>query len=396
MGKVLEIPAKRLVAAHGVCIPKGVTTKDGKFTPPGKRLVVKAHVVMGGRGKRGLVKVCDSPAEAAKAAKKMLAAKVDGHPITEVMIEEAVRYEGGEHFAALTESREGLDLFLAANVGGVDIESVWDRVQKTSVDVGEVPDLTSFARNAGFSDRAESVARFLSQLIQCFWKEDAEYIEINPFVFKEDSGEIAALDTVLKLDGDARFRHPEWDFEFAEFGADAPGKADLEVAAIDTKIKGSVKMITLKGGGRIAILPAGGGASLFTADAVVRLGSTLANYAEYSGNPPGHAVQALAEKVFRLPGITDIIINGGIANFTDVYKTFGGIIAAMRACRNILQKNKVRLWVRRGGPNEQVGLPMIARLADEGFLVKVYDRHTGLTDVVDMAIKAQKKGGARK
>lgn len=396
MGKVLEIPAKRLMAKYGVRIPEGVTTTTGKFALTGPRLVVKAHIVMGGRGKRGLVKVCDSSAEAAANAKRILAEKIDGHPIPEVMVEEAVGYEGGEHFVALSECREGLRLFLAAGVGGVDIESVWDRVRKTTVAVEENPELAAFAKEAGFDGRADKVAVLLKQLIDCFWKEDAEYVEINPFVFRKADGEIVALDAVVKLDGDARFRHPEWDFEFSEFGSGAPSAADREIAEIDGKIKGSVKLITLKQGGKIAILPAGGGASLFTADAVVRLGGTLANYAEYSGDPPAHAVQALSEKVFNLPGITDVIINGGIANFTDVYKTFGGIIAAMRVCKDVLQKNRVRLWVRRGGPNEAVGLPMIAKLADEGFAIQVYDRHVGLTDVVDMAIEAQKKGGARK
>ena len=79
-----------------------------------------------------------------------------------------------------------------------------------------------------------------------------------------------------------------------------------------------------------------------------------------------------------------------------MYKTFGGIIAAMKKNKRKLVSKKIRLWVRRGGPNEQVALPMIGKLADEGFLIEVYDRHYGLTDVVDMAIAAQKKGGSRK
>jgi ATP-citrate lyase beta-subunit len=395
MGNVLEIPAKRLMAKHGVKTPKGVVTTDGKFTAPGKRVVVKAHIALGGRGKRGLVKVCDSPADAAAQAKKMLGTAVEGHPIPEVMVEEAIDYQNGEHFVALMDTREGLTLFLAANVGGVNIESVWDRVKKIVIPVERNPDLKAFAKDAGFTDRSDKVAKFLNQLIECFWTEDAEYLEINPFVF-DKSGEIVALDAVMKLDGDARFRHEDWDFEFAEFGEKSPSQIEKEIQEIDGKIKGSVKLVVLKGGGKIGILPAGGGASVFTADAVVRLGGTLANYAEYSGDPPAHAVQALSERVFRLPGITDVIINGGIANFTDVYKTFGGIIAAMRNCKDVLQKNRIRIWVRRGGPNESVGLPMIAKLADEGFLIKVYDRHTGLTDVVDMAIEAQKKGGSGK
>ena len=391
MGKVLEGPAKKLFAKYGVRTPEGVVADGPNFKAPKGRLVVKAHVTLGGRGKRGLIAICPSPAEAKKQAGRILGTKVDGCKIPEVLLEKAIDYDGGEHFIALTESRDGLNLFLAAKVGGVNIESVWEtHVKKISVDAGEIPDVTALARKAGFGDQSKQVAEFAAKLIECFWKEDAEYIEINPFVFAKGDG-IVALDAVMKLDDAAHFKHPDRDFEFSEFGASAAKPAEREIRQIDQKIKGSVKLIVLPGGGNIAILPAGGGASLFTADAVVRLGGKLANYCEYSGDPPAFAVKALSEKVFNLPGITDVIINGGIANFTDVYKTFGGIIDAIHANRKKLVGGKIRLWVRRGGPNEEVALPMIGKLAEEGFAIKVYDRHLGLTDVVDMAIAAQKK-----
>ncbi len=396
MGKVLEGPAKKLLARHGIAVPKGVVTDKPNFKAPAAgRLVVKANVALGGRGKRGLVAVCSGLADAKKQAARILGTKVEGHSIPEVLVEQAIDYGGGEHFAALTESRDGLVLFLAAKVGGVDIESVWEsHVKKMNVEAGDVPDVSAMARKAGFGGKSKEVSDFVGTLIKCFWEEDAEYLEINPFVFAKKGG-IVALDTVLKLDGVAHFRHPEWDFEFSEFGASAAKPAERDIREIDKKIKGSVKLSIIPGNGKIAILPAGGGASLFTADAVVSQGASLANYCEYSGAPPAFAVEALADKVFNLPGITDVIINGGIANFTDVYKTFGGIIAAVRKNRRRLISKKIRLWVRRGGPNEQVGLPMIARLADEGFKIEVYDRHYGLTDVVDMAIAAQKKGGKK-
>ncbi len=396
MGKVLEGPAKRLLARHGVAVPKGLVTNKPDFKAPASgRLVVKANVALGGRGKRGLVAVCPNFADAKKQARRILGTKVEGHAIPEVLVEEAIAYEAGEHFVALSETRDGLVLFLAAKVGGVDVEGVWEtHVKKLEVAADDRPDLAKFVKQAGFGDKTQDVCEFVGKLIDCFWAEDAEYLEINPFVFAKD-GRTVALDTVLKLDGVAHFRHPDWDFEFSEFGSAADKPVEREIKEIDKKIKGSVKLTIIPGKGKIAILPAGGGASLFTADAVVSLGATLANYCEYSGAPPAFAVEALSDKVFNLPGITDVIVNGGIANFTDVYKTFGGIIAAMKKNKRKLVSKKIRLWVRRGGPNEQIALPMIGKLAEEGFLIEVYDRHYGLTDVVDMAIAAQKKGGSK-
>src|SRR2546427_7887134 len=96
--------------------------------------------------------------------------------------------------------------------------------------------------------------------------------------------------------------------------------------AVDSKIKGSVKFIEIPGGDT-AMLPAGGGASVYYSDAVVARGGKLANYAEYSGEPPDWAVEVLTEEGWSLPRIKHIIVGGALANFTAVKKTVGGINA---------------------------------------------------------------------
>jgi ATP-citrate lyase beta-subunit len=230
------------------------------------------------------------------------------------------------------------------------------------------------------------MADFAGKMFTCFDNEDAQYLEVNPVVVRESDGELVALDAVTLLDGDAKFRHPDWNFQFAaEFGR-AYSKDEVEVMAVDSKIKGSVKFIEIPGGDT-AMLPAGGGASVYYSDAVVARGGKLANYAEYSGDPPDWAVEVLTEKVCSLPGIKNIIVGGAIANFTDVKKTFGGIINGFRKAKGEGKLKGVKIWVRRGGPREKEGLDAMRALKDEGFDINVFDRNTPLTDIVDKALQ---------
>jgi ATP-citrate lyase beta-subunit len=273
------------------------------------------------------------------------------------------------------------------------VESNWDRVKRLSLEVGQGPSseqLEQLAKEAGFSGAVgKKMAEFAAKMYGCFDNEDAQYLEVNPVVTRSSDGALVALDAVTLLDADAKFRHPDWNFAFAaEFGR-AYSTNELDVMAVDSKIKGSVKFIEIPGGDT-AMLPAGGGASVYYSDAVVARGGKLANYAEYSGDPPDWAVEVLTEKVCSLPGIKNIIVGGAIANFTDVKKTFGGIINGFRKAKSDGKLQGVKIWVRRGGPREKEGLDAMRALKEEGFDINVFDRYTPLTDIVDMAIQSNK------
>jgi ATP-citrate lyase beta-subunit len=296
-----------------------------------------------------------------------------------------------EYYCAVKSTREGTDI-LVANCGGIEVESNWDRVKRLAVEVGQQPSPDAFeklAKDAGFTGSlVKKMADFAGKMFTCFDSEDAQYLEVNPVVLREQDSELIALDAVTLLDGDAKFRHPDWNFAFAaEFGR-AYSKHEMEVMAVDSKIKGSVKFIEIPGGDT-AMLPAGGGASVYYSDAVVARGGKLANYAEYSGDPPDWAVEVLTEKVCSLPGIKNIIVGGAIANFTDVVKTFGGIINGFRKAKSEGKLKGVKIWVRRGGPREKEGLDAMRALKDEGFDINVFDRNTPLTDIVDKALQTK-------
>lgn len=397
MAKVLEGPGMGLMKKWGIATPSYVVVtsveqfdqlaKANDWTQKGK-LVAKAHEAMGSRFKLGLVKVGLDLAGAKAAVKEMLGRQVGSITVTQVIVSEMVPHKD-EYYAAVKSTREGIDV-LVANCGGIEVESNWDRVKRLAVDVGTTPSaeaLEKLAKEAGFTGPlVKKVADFTGKLFACFDSEDAQYLEVNPVVAREGDGELVALDAVTLLDADAKFRHPDWNFQFAaEFGR-AYTKHEMEVMAVDSKIKGSVKFIEIPGGDT-AMLPAGGGASVYYSDAVVARGGKLANYAEYSGDPPDWAVEALTDKVCSLPGIKNIIVGGAIANFTDVKKTFGGIIAGFRKAKSEGKLKGVKIWVRRGGPREKEGLDAMRALRDEGFDIHVFDRHTPLTDIVDKALQ---------
>lgn len=399
MAKVLEGPGMDLLTKWGMKVPNHVVVTSleqlehlssaNAWLREGK-LVAKAHEAIGSRMKLGLVKV-DLDLKGAKAAvKEILGQKVGTMTISQVIISEMVPHDV-EYYLAVKSTREGADI-LTANFGGIEVESRWSEIKRISVEVGESPTqeaLEKLAAQAGFKgEMVGKVAQFARKLFDCYEQEDGQYLEINPLSVTED-GELIALDMVTMLDADSRFRHPDWNFTFAsEFGRPYT-EAEREIMEIDARIKGSVKFIEIPGG-NVALLPAGGGASVYYADAVVAQGGKIANYAEYSGDPPDWAVEALTERVCALPNVKHIIVGGAIANFTNVKKTFAGIIAGFRNAKAKGRMKDVHIWVRRGGPYEKEGLEAMRALDQEGFKIHVYDRYTPLTDIVDYALKGEK------
>ena len=166
---------------------------------------------------------------------------------------------------------------------------------------------------------------------------------------------------------------------------------------MDEKSGASLKLTVLNPKGRVWTMVAGGGGSVIYTDTIVDLGyrDELANYGEYSGNPTTDLTYEYAKTVLDLMTREKdpkgrpkfLLVGGGIANFTDVAKTFTGITMALRDYKKKLKDTKVKIYVRRGGPNYQEGLRIMKDLGKEiGIPIDVYGPETHMTRIVDMAL----------
>ncbi|HLD76427.1 MAG TPA: ATP citrate lyase citrate-binding domain-containing protein, partial [Candidatus Norongarragalinales archaeon] len=173
-------------------------------------------------------------------------------------------------------------------------------------------------------------------------------------------------------------------------------KEEAYIQSLDEKTGASLKLTVLNPKGKIWTLVAGGGASVIYADTLVDLGygKEMANYGEYSGNPTDEETYQYAKTVLDLMvrgGGKVLLIGGGIANFTDVAKTFNGIIQALEEVAPKLKENGVKIFVRRGGPNYEKGLELMRKLGQKsGLAVHVFGPETHMTKIVPMALKELK------
>jgi len=368
-----------------------------------EKLVAKPDQLFGKRGKHGLIKLNASYDEIKKWIKEKMNKEVTISSITDklthFLIEPFVPHKN-EYYVAIKSNREG-DTIYFSNHGGVDIESVWDTVAEIQVDIDEdinKVDIESKLPKDTPEGNKKIIADFIRGLFKFYADLHYAYLEINPFII--ESNQIIPLDLVARLDDTAAFEvQSKWgNIEFpAPFGRKLT-KEEQYIKELDEKTGASLKLTILNPKGRIWTMVAGGGASVIYADTIVDLGfkDELANYGEYSGNPSTEFTYEYAKTILDLmtrekapknkPKI--LIIGGGIANFTDVAKTFTGIIMALREYKKKLQETNVKIYVRRGGPNYQEGLRLMRELGKElGVPIEVYGPETHMTRIVSMALK---------
>jgi len=314
-----------------------------------------------------------------------------------------------EYYVSITSDREN-DIIHFSYEGGIFIEENWEKVTHIPVPLGtNINDFDLISKLPDLGEFKGILIPFIKGLFQVFVDQDFTFLEINPFAITEDN-KIVPLDVKARLDDTALFLHtdtwgnPENPIEFpAAFGQKMSEKEAM-IRELDEKTGASLKLKVLNKDGRVWTMVAGGGASVIYTDTIVDLGfgAELGNYGEYSGNPSREHTEIYAQTIIDF--ITEnpdpegkskyLIIGGGIANFTDVKATFTGIVSAIRKSVDKLKNAKVKIFVRRGGPNEKQGLELMKQVGKEtGVPIEVYDRYTHMTRVVELIKKAEEGGG---
>ncbi len=390
-----------------------------------KALVAKPDMLFGKRGKNNLVlfkvnKPGDVTLEDAakwidekRATKQKVYSSFDGDTPTGTPSEDYLTHFIVEPFTPHTQDEEyyisatvvGDDdvLYMSAE-GGMEVEENWDKVVEVRFSITESDEeIEKKIRDNVPADvkpeDKEAFAEFAIGFFKAYRDLNFAYLEINPFVLQGKNVEL--LDMVAKLDDTAGFLMADaWgDVEYpTPFGMEEKSPEVKAVEEADAKTGASLKLTLLKPEARIWTMVAGGGASVVYADTIADMAGIddLANYGEYSGGPTTGETKFYAETILDLmtrekdpQGREKILIIGGaIANFTDVAKTFTGIIQAFENYADKMKEVGVKVYVRRGGPNYEKGLKDIKEAADRlGIPIEVYGPDTHITDIVRMALE---------
>jgi succinyl-CoA synthetase beta subunit len=336
--KIHEFQAKRVLAEFGVPVPKGrvaTSADDARAIAQelGGKVVVKAQIHAGGRGKGGGVKLANSPDEAAQVFGQINGMQLvthqtgpQGQKVKTVLIEEQMQIDRELYLAVLIDGAAGRPVMMASAAGGMDIEEVAARtpeaIHRVSIDpvTGFQPHL---ARELCFAldltgDALKQAVQLMTGLYNAFVAKDASLAEINPLVVTKD-GRVLALDAKMNFDDNGLFRHPEIE-ELRDKDEEDPS----EVEAADKGISNFIKL-----DGNIGCLVNGAGLAMATMDSIKFAGGEPANFLDIAtANDVNKVVDALMI-ISRDPNVKAILVNifGGMARVDVIAE---GIIQAQR------------------------------------------------------------------
>jgi succinyl-CoA synthetase beta subunit len=352
-----EHQAKELFAQHGIPVPSGevaTTPAEARAIAErlGGRVVVKAQVKVGGRGKAGGVKVADDATDAEAKAEQILGMDIKGHTVHKVLVEQASDIAKEYYFSILTDRTNRSYLSMCSASGGMDIEQVAretpDKLAKVPVsplDGIDAATARTIAEQGGLDAEAlDGAAELIVKLWEVFQAADATLVEVNPLILTGD-GRVVALDGKVTVDGNALFRHPG----FAKY-EDKAAEDPLEARANEKHLN-YVKLDD----GSVGIIGNGAGLVMSTLDVVAYAGE------EYGGQRPanfldiggGASAQVMADGlsiVLSDPDVKSVFVN-----------VFGGITACDAVADGIVQAIGLL-----GGVDKPIVVRLDGNNADEG------------------------------
>lgn len=328
---LFEYQARDLFEAHQIPVLAGAvaTTPDQAHSAAAKiggKVVVKAQVKVGGRGKAGGVKLAENPDDAKEKASAILGMDIKGHTVHKVMIAQAAPIDSEYYLAILLDRANRNFLVMASVAGGMEIEEVAHKTPEKLAKVGINPNIgidkakaLEIAKGGQFpADVIDQVADVLVKLWQAFIKEDATLMEINPLV-KTSDGKVIALDGKVTLDDNSTFRHPDHE-QLIDHASTNP----LEKLAKEKDLN------YVKLEGQVGIIGNGAGLVMSTLDVVAYAGEKYgvkpANFLDIGG---GASAEVMANGLSIILGDSDVK-----SVFVNV---FGGITACDAVANGIVQ-----------------------------------------------------------
>jgi succinyl-CoA synthetase beta subunit len=353
--KLHEYQSKQIFSHYGIPIPKGrvaATASEARHIAEelGGRVVIKAQVLVGGRGKAGGIKVAKDPAEAELFATQILSMEIKGLPVRKVLVDEAASIEQEIYLGITNDRAAKKPVIMASAAGGVEIEEVAktapEKIIKLHINplIG-IKDYHTRDIAAGIDLPREYWKPFgdiLKALWQVYNSNDATLAEINPLVIGKDK-KLVALDGKMLIDDNALFRHPELS-EMRDTDEDAPSEVEAR--------KYGLTFIKLDG--NIGCMVNGAGLAMASMDILKLFGGDPANFLDIGGGAGADKVAAAMRIILSDPNVKAILFN-----------IFGGITRCDEVARGILTaisdvKPKVPMVVRLVGTNAKEGRAMLA------------------------------------
>jgi succinyl-CoA synthetase beta subunit len=350
--KLFEYEAKGVLAKYGIPTPQGglATTASqaretaAKLKPP---MVIKAQVLVAGRGKAGGILFADSIDEAEKTTEKLLNMEIKGTRVKSVWVEEKINVKKELYFGITTDRFNKSYVAIASAVGGMEIEDVAakapEKIVKRVIDSrqGLQPfQARQIAKKIGYSgNQLSEIGRIFEQLYRVGMDYDAELVEMNPLVETVD-GKFVAADARIIIDDNALFRHQEYKKRLLE------GESELTTQEVEA-MKNDLAYVKLDG--NIGVIGNGAGLVMATLDTIQYYGGKPANFLDVGGGAPAEKIATALRIVLSDPNVKALFINilGGITRCDDVAR---GILEA-KAKVGVAKPMVIRLV----GTNEEEG-----------------------------------------
>ncbi len=352
--KLFEFEAKNILKKYGVSVPKGNTASNTSEAEAvareiGKPVVLKAQVLVAGRGKAGGIVFADDPREANKVASRLIGSSIKESLVKNVLVEEKLNIATQFYVSVAIDRQAKKYIVLTSTEGGVDIEEVAktspQKIARYWVDpVAGLNQADAIKMLGGFKlnrDDANKFGAIIATLYKAALDNDAELVELNPLV-KTTSGDFIAADARIIVDDNALFRHPEFKAESSEEEA-----TPLEIEAR----KQGLAYVDLDGD--IGIVGNGAGLVMATLDLVNSYGGRPANFLDVGGGGDVEITKKAVLLVMSKPAVKAIVLNilGGITRCDIVAQA---VIEALKEA-----SVKKPIVVRMMGTNEEEGIRML-------------------------------------